>query len=311
METFKMCENLEKAKNNLLENAKLSIQLGIEDFKLSESDNKRKISSIRNIYAGLLLLYKYKLVTIGSKDDPFKLIDVSPRYKEVSLIPKKTITLSEIKEIFKSQGISMSGESNKKLDKINKRRNEIEHLYSNEDIIESINDCFILLEDFIRNNLPEQNNLSNFIGESNYTILVQNKKVLEERKKLCRESYNLVLKTFPGIEILDMMLEMAECRNCHSSLIEYYSGEYPDLTLVCDICKTHQNFDDVLYISHNDIKRGGSPTISECEECGGDYLYGVCLDCSYTRELIIDPDTGCEIDYESIQRMKYLMQKND
>ncbi|WP_218667909.1 hypothetical protein, partial [Rodentibacter caecimuris] len=102
-----MCENLEKAKNNLLENAKLSIQLGIEDFKLSESDNKRKISSIRNIYAGLLLLYKYKLVTIGSKDDPFKLIDVSPRYKEVSLIPKKTITLSEIKEIFKSQGISM------------------------------------------------------------------------------------------------------------------------------------------------------------------------------------------------------------
>ncbi|OAV11603.1 hypothetical protein AO377_0105 [Moraxella catarrhalis] len=43
-------ENIETVKENLLENAKISIQLGMEDYKLTKNDNKRKISAIRNIF---------------------------------------------------------------------------------------------------------------------------------------------------------------------------------------------------------------------------------------------------------------------
>ena len=49
--------------DKLYDNAIASIQLGIEDFQLSQQpDNSlRTLSSIRNLYAGLLLLFKYKI----------------------------------------------------------------------------------------------------------------------------------------------------------------------------------------------------------------------------------------------------------
>lgn len=50
------------SENKLLENAKYSIQLGIEDYRLAKQNPIRNISSIRNIFTGLLLLYKYKLI---------------------------------------------------------------------------------------------------------------------------------------------------------------------------------------------------------------------------------------------------------
>lgn len=66
---------MKEVKENLLNNAKSSIQLGIEDFDLSENDENRKISSIRNSVAGLLLLYKYKLLLESQfEEDKFKYI---------------------------------------------------------------------------------------------------------------------------------------------------------------------------------------------------------------------------------------------
>lgn len=66
---------MKEVKENLLNNAKSSIQLGIEDFDLAENDKNRKISSIRNSVAGLLLLYKYKLLLESQfEEDKFKYI---------------------------------------------------------------------------------------------------------------------------------------------------------------------------------------------------------------------------------------------
>lgn len=59
------------SENKLLENAKYSIQLGIEDYRLAKENPIRNISSIRNIFAGLLLLYKYKLIKESPTDKPF------------------------------------------------------------------------------------------------------------------------------------------------------------------------------------------------------------------------------------------------
>ncbi|MCQ9186770.1 hypothetical protein KMT30_48580, partial [Streptomyces sp. IBSBF 2953] len=48
----------------ILQNAIFSIQLGIEDYAISTApggDTTRAISSSRNLFAGVILLFKYKL----------------------------------------------------------------------------------------------------------------------------------------------------------------------------------------------------------------------------------------------------------
>lgn len=52
----------------LRENALTSIRLGVEDFQRSqipgdEGDPSRALSAIRNLFAGVLLLFKYKIAT--------------------------------------------------------------------------------------------------------------------------------------------------------------------------------------------------------------------------------------------------------
>ena len=49
-----------KMNNKLLQNAINSIEIGIEDYKLSQQDERRIISCVRNVFAGILLLFKYK-----------------------------------------------------------------------------------------------------------------------------------------------------------------------------------------------------------------------------------------------------------
>ncbi len=55
----------------MLQNAVNSIRLGVEDFKTAAEDEARALSSIRNLTAGLLLLFKVKLQALsppGSKE---------------------------------------------------------------------------------------------------------------------------------------------------------------------------------------------------------------------------------------------------
>lgn len=54
---------------SILKNAVDSIALGLEDYETSiaEEDERRIISCTRNIYAGILLLFKHKLSSIDNK----------------------------------------------------------------------------------------------------------------------------------------------------------------------------------------------------------------------------------------------------
>lgn len=56
---------------SMLANAVASIRLGVEDFRDAENDEARALSAIRNLTAGLLLLFKVKLQELspaGSKE---------------------------------------------------------------------------------------------------------------------------------------------------------------------------------------------------------------------------------------------------
>ena len=55
--------------SKILDNSIGAIDLGIEDFKLSEKDPRRLQSAVRNLFAGILLLFKSKLAELSKEDD--------------------------------------------------------------------------------------------------------------------------------------------------------------------------------------------------------------------------------------------------
>ncbi|PYD84408.1 hypothetical protein DNF23_54715, partial [Pseudomonas syringae pv. pisi] len=61
-------------KKKVLDNAVTSIQLGIEDYQLSQGKSgnpHRAVSAARNLFAGvlLLLLFKYKISTLAESPE--------------------------------------------------------------------------------------------------------------------------------------------------------------------------------------------------------------------------------------------------
>lgn len=92
--------------SSLLENAVVSIQLGLEDF--ASEDERRVVSAARNLYAGVLLLCKEVLRQLSPPDSNDLLIRTKKKAVRdadgnVRLVGdgKKTIDRAEIEETFK------------------------------------------------------------------------------------------------------------------------------------------------------------------------------------------------------------------
>jgi hypothetical protein len=123
--------NLCATSDDLVDNAIKSIDMGFEDYFASEHDPRRAMSSIRNFYAGCLLLFKEKLrrlSPIGS-DDVFVMVkqrletlpDGSTMLKGVG---KNTIDFKEIKKRFDEQHVGFDLDS---LELLKDHRNDAEH----------------------------------------------------------------------------------------------------------------------------------------------------------------------------------------
>jgi len=142
---------------SILKNAVDSITLGIEDYE--SSDPRRLISCVRNLFAGILLLFKHKLADLSppGSDDVLIKRQVRPVVTPsgVNWVGKgeKTVDVQQIKERFKALNISVDW---KRVDEINKHRNNIEHYYSTHPqgtLRTVIADSFIVIRDFVRNHL--------------------------------------------------------------------------------------------------------------------------------------------------------------
>lgn len=116
----------------LLENAVLSIELGVEDYQTG--DERRVLSAIRNLYAGVLLLCKQVLWNESPQGTDGSLIykDLVPRKIDgsVLMVPKKphrnTVDRQQIEERFKELGLSLDWS---KLQDLARIRNDVEHLF--------------------------------------------------------------------------------------------------------------------------------------------------------------------------------------
>jgi len=298
---------------SILQNAIDSIAIGLEDYE--STDGRRIVSSTRNIFAGILLLFKHKLCELSPKGTDEALIKqrVLPTIDStgaVNWIGKgtKTVDVFNIEERFKSLNIIVDWP---RLKKINQYRNDIEHYYSNmnnESVQQLISDSFIIIRDFISNELGQDP--KELMGESYWKILVEVNEVYAKEKEESDETLEQL--DYFSIEILDA-IKSYRCGECGSGLIEAVSstGNASESEFKCRSCEHtlhYENFiglvindfyETAMYLSHTD---GDDTPVIDCPTCGEDtYIFhdNICASCgdSATHEC---QRCGCNIPPEEI-----------
>ena len=298
---------------SILQNAIDSIAIGLEDYE--STDNRRIVSSTRNIFAGILLLFKHKLCELSPEGTDEALIKqrVLPTIDSTGAVNwigqgAKTVDVFNIEERFKSLNIVVDWT---RLKKINRYRNDIEHYYSNmnnESVQQLISDSFLIIRDFISSELSEDP--KELLGERYWKILVDVNEVYAKEKEECDTTLEQL--DYFSNEILDA-IKSYRCGECGSGLIEATStsGEALESEFKCRSCEHTSPYDDFIdlvindfyegavYLSHTD---GDDTPVIDCPTCGkGTYIFyeGICASCgdSATHEC---QRCGCNIPPEEI-----------
>lgn len=282
---------------SILNNARDSIIIGIEDYKfaLDDGDEKRYLSSTRNLFAGILLLFKYKLSVLSPRDSDEVLIKkrINPYIDNNGTLGWKgkgsnTVDVAQIKERFESLNINAEWD---RIKIINDYRNNIEHYYSKESagsIQKIISDCFLVINNFVTNELlldPKE-----LLGEYTWNILISINEVYEAEKKSCNtklhNEYDWMTKTAYEAAI------NYYCDDCFSDLITINE----DNELYCKSCEQIFNEDSFLEaalvhkfgLSIRDIQQGGEADLFTCPNCDRDTYTraeNICHLCGETQEL--------------------------
>ncbi|WP_419852014.1 hypothetical protein [Actinobacillus pleuropneumoniae] len=296
----------------ILKNAINSIQLGLEDFELSINDSRRIISSVRNFYAGILLLFKYKLLHLSPDESNEILIkkQIKPKIIDGELTwigsGKKTVDVQDIKDRFKDLGISVNWSD---FDKLNMERNNLEHYYSSVEpqvISDLISSTFPLLNDFIRDHL--ELDPAHLLGDDAWNTLLQQYDVYSRSRK--DQLDKLKALDYFSDEVF-LALENYRCHCCGSEFIVPLEkdGNANESSYRCLSCKIEFSYEELVEKAidehfstriHYAYKDGDNIPIWDCPECGGAYLYeeGVCLICGHEAKhtCYICGDTTDELD---------------
>lgn len=283
--------------NPLLQNAVVSIQLGLEDF--ASEDERRIISSVRNLYSGVLLLCKEVLRCLSPPGSNDVLIRIKKKaVKEpdgaVKLVGdgKRTIDRFEIEETFKQLQLTVDLSNLRRLADI---RNDIEHMHPTHTpalIQEAIADAMPIIRDVIVKELHEEP--SALLGQAAWDALLDQARVFKAEQDACRAS-------FDGIDwksdALAAALDEFRCPQCSSTLVrnDNTDATRPDeITLVCSKCCEEADIEAVIeaalgeslnweaYVAMTD---GGDCPLENCPECDRDTFIvgeGRCANCGFS-----------------------------
>jgi hypothetical protein len=283
---------------SILKNAVDSIQVGVEDYNFD--DERRNVSAIRNIFAGILLLYKEKLCQLSPDEDNELLIrkKIIPVLNEDGDLEfqgdgNNTVDVQLIKERFKPLGVMVEW---KRFDEINKLRNDLEHYYtkiSSASVREIVSKSFLLIRDFVSTEL-KQNPVTLF-GEECWQSLLNVADVYEKEEQDCKASLEKIDWEY---SIVPQLLNKLRCKSCHSSLVFAPNEDdvYPNINLTCRSCDLDFCFDEVVSECveeslYGEALRagmdGGESPYEGCPECGeSTYIHEeeCCIKCNYKRE---------------------------
>lgn len=266
---------------SILQNAIDSIALGVEDY--SSPDPRRLISCTRNIFAGILLLFKHKLSLLSPPGSDEVLIkqQILPTFGPATGLQwqgkgKKTVDVQQIRERFESLDVAVDW---KRVERINSYRNEIEHYFSSlsQDAVRAlITDSFIVIRDFIRNQL-NQDPLT-LLGSSAWGVLTNVAEVYKKEKQECTEN---IEKVNWKHDCLESALIEYRCPKCGSGLIDVTTNgtDRETAAFTCRSCGEQWSFEDLAPLAISDffaednyrsIKDGGDPVTITCPECHED-----------------------------------------
>lgn len=278
----------------LKENAITSIRLGIEDFQssqLSEKDNgdpARALSAVRNLFAGILLLFKYKIaISVDDPDDAQVLIfnppEVLPQadgnggveWKPSGKFKRTTIDVATIKKRFEGFDIEVDWPT---IEKLQECRNHLEHLHPANTLGEVagfVADLFPLLRDFVQSQINEPP--ADLLGAA-WPIMLDHHNFFVDTAADCHAAWD-------ETDLSEMMrpwLEKCQCEGCGSSLLRPFSEDieqFSSLTdhgnvfrYACHACG-HSDLIGSLMIAelnkahYSDPRAGGEPEIETCYQC--------------------------------------------
>jgi hypothetical protein len=263
---------------DILTNARDSIVMGLEDY--SSSNPKRLISCTRNLFAGILLLFKYKLSLLSPANSDEALIKqkVLPRIDSSGSVVwigqgKNTVDVQQIKERFISLRIRVDWD---RVEEIRKFRNDIEHYQSElpkAAMHKLISDSFLIIRNFLSQHLdldPKK-----FLGKKAWNTLISVSEVYQKEKEECVK----VIDTIEwGSEALYSALISYECSNCGSGLISIRKPKKKrdDNVFHCRSCRTSWDFETIAEAAIKDYfewdeylhySEGGELPIITCPEC--------------------------------------------
>ncbi|MES2074930.1 MAG: zinc ribbon domain-containing protein [Pseudomonadota bacterium] len=238
----------------LKENALTSIRLGVEDFQKSQMDDPaRALSAVRNLFAGVLLLFKYRL-TVGI-DDPqqahnliFNPPEVLPGpdgnggvvWEPKGKFKPTTIDLATIRKRFDAFKITVNWAV---IDHIQKERNDLEHLHPASalgSIAEYVADLFPILRDFITNEMGESP--ADLLGET-WAVMLGHHVFFDATLAECKAAW--ITAAVP--DRMESILSDVRCPNCGSPLLRPADDtndagatvDEPGHTLLCMACNHH------------------------------------------------------------------------
>jgi len=260
----------------LLDNAVSSIRLALQDF--NSEDERRLLSAVRNLNAGILLLYKAKLSFLsppGSDDVLIKkdIIPVKGQDGQIVFVGTgtKTVDVDQIQKRFKTLGISTDW---KKFNRINKVRNDIEHHFTDDSqrdaIRGAISDTFLLIRDFISRELGEDPMTA--LGQEAWSILISVSEVFEKEHEDCQEALEAV--DWESRALGGAVMEET-CPNCGSKLLAP-RGKNREEGIECRSCGEHEAFEDFAGRALSDflggenhwaVKDGGEEVLIQCPFC--------------------------------------------
>lgn len=284
----------------ILKNAVESIQIGMEDFH--DEDERRVLSAIRNLYAGVLLMFKYKLQQLspeGSDEVLLKTKILPVLDTETGKLiwrgkGKKTVEVFDIKERLTALGVTDIDWN--KLDDLQKIRNEIEHYYSKETFVrmkEAIANAAFLVVQFCEPYLEEKP--VDILGQQCWDLMLDISQVYESELSSCKQNLHSVNWEFSEVEA---SIDKFRCPDCTSQLLKVIDipAVNNDVIFSCCSCQNENNYSSVIgpalseslalsnHLSYKDCGEFISETCPECNEETFLIEHSQCASCFYKLE---------------------------
>ena len=233
---------------NLLTNAIEAIQVGVADYK--DGSRPRLLASVRNVYAGLLLLYKEALRRKSPPESKEVLIKAQTKFQRDSSgkvvavgTGRKTVNVHQIRERFSALGITTDWQ---KLEKISSVRNDVAHYYPtiNATTLNGvIANAFVLLRDFIDRELRQDPR--SLLGETTWDEMLQIAEVYQAERKACEKAIELIDWNSP---VLSEAVKNLYCAECGTDLLIATPVNSPrdEVSLKCRACGNEENAEKLI-----------------------------------------------------------------